>query len=335
MNADRIEHATASVSGRIPWLVLAIEIETMTLRALIVVGILLIVMMAAHRLTRVAVRPKAVPMISAKAVDSEPQGTHTLVAPLRGEPLIASAPILTMQSRMGDREAADRLFAESRQCLKFRLLDSFFGKVGYAKWLANNEAYLASVDQAERERITTAIATNLDFIESSRDLCAGIGADFNDGRIYNTALIAARLGNDDATACLLASPYDLPKRTPAEAREFDREAMALGQASLQRGSWKTVLAMAQIYSYNGIEGQTGPVSHLSEVNFLKMIRLERRGVPDGTADAAQLDRMIAAVEPTVPRNDSAATERWADDMFLRFFRSSGPPPPLTSVACDH
>jgi hypothetical protein len=214
-------------------------------------------------------------------------------------------------------------------------MKSFFKGVDYPTWLVNNQKLLAAMDQPRRNLVMSQVEANIHLVETSSRLCANADTGLSERQFFGIAFAAARLGNDDATACLLSVPYDPPKMTPAQSDAFDAEAMALGQRALDHGNWNTVLAMQHVYSAVGAEGQLPPVSHINHADFLKVVSLQLRGTPPTSSQRLPLEREIAAVEATVTPAEKFAAERWADDLYARVFFASGPAPSPESVACDY
>jgi hypothetical protein len=305
-------------------------------RILIVALFLVIMLLVSLRLDNQASVQIKLPSNSAVLPESHGgSDISSKTAPPMWEPLESSGPTLMQLARMGDRSAADRLFAESRQCLKAGRMKSFFKGVDYATWLVNNQKLLESMDQSRRNLVMSQVEANIHLVETSSRLCANADTGLSEGQIYGIAFAAARLGNGDATACLLSAPYDPPKMTPAQSDAFDAEAMALGQRALDHGNWNAVLAMQHVYSAVGAEGQLPPVSHINHAYLLKVVSLQLRGTPPTSSQLLPLEREVAAVEATVTPAEKFAAERWADDMYARVFFASGPAPGPESVACDY
>ena len=315
------------------WLVS--EVKSMLRRLLVVVLFLVIMLLVSFRLKKqatVQIKPVSTSAVLPESHDSS--DLNPKVAPPMWESLKISAPTLMELARLGDRSAADRLLAESRQCLEVSRLKKFFRGVDYATWLVNNQKLLETMDQPRRNLVMSQVKANINLVETSSQLCVNADTDLSDGQIYDILFTAARLGNDDATACLLSAPYDPPKMTPAQSKAFDTEAMALGQRALDHGNWNTVLAMKHVYSAMGVEGQVGPVSHINHADFLKVLSLQLRGTPHTSLNLLPLERQIEAIEATVTPAEKFSAERWADDMYARIFFASGPAPSQGSGGCD-
>lgn len=269
---------------------------------------------------------------------THPMGGPTINAPLVAPPpwmpLQASEPTLTKLATMGDRSAAERLFVEARRCLKARRLKAFFKGKNYETWAADNRQYLEAKDSASRDRIMAGVKANIALVNTYDRLCGDTDAILADGQFYQIAFAAARLGDDDATACILSGFYDPPKMTPMQAAAFDDEAMELGRRALTHGHWNTVLALETVYGVSGIEGQTGPVSHLNAADYLRVLNLQWRGTPRGTPESSALAQQIQAVEARVTPAEKFAAERWADETYAQSFSASGPVTNADTGGCD-
>jgi hypothetical protein len=272
------------------------------------------------------------PALAEPGSEQPPEATPDLPPPW--ESLQTSEPTLWKLASMGNRPAAERLFVETKQCLKARRLKEDFKGQTYDSWAAANQTYLQSMDSAKRAQTSEKVRANIALGDAYERLCGNIKDIHAEERFYPIAFAAARLGDDDATACILSGFYSPPKMTPDEAVAFDREAMDLGRRALANGHWNTVLALEMVYGYSGVEGQAGPVSHLNYVDYLKVLNLHWRGLPRGTPESSQLARQIEAVEGHVTPAEKFAAERWADETYAKSFSDSGPLLNGDSVGCD-
>lgn len=305
------------------------------LRRLAIVAVLLVILIAvalrAHHDVRTSPTPihRAIPQSNGDQVVSVPPALPPPWAPLQ-----ASEPTLWKLASAGDRPAAERLFVETLQCLKARRAKDFFKGKTYETWAAGNQAYLQAMDSAKRERTMEGVKANIALGNAYERLCGNTDAILADGRFYPIALAAARLGDDDATACILSGFYDPPKMTPSQAAAFDSEAMELGRRALARGHWNTVLALETVYAAMGVEGQTGPVSHVNPADYLRVLNLQWRGTPRGTPESSALAKQIEAVEAEVTPAQKFAAERWADETYAKSFSASGPVTNADTGGCE-
>lgn len=306
------------------------------LRRLLILALFLVIMLLIYFRSSgdvtVARRGVSTPSVLSKPEYVNSPGPRT---PPLWQPLQVSQSTLMELASSGDRTAADRLFAESMRCLKAIRMKDFFKGMDHAAWLAENRKLLEAMDPPTRARTMTTVNANIELIETSSQLCENAKAGLSDGQIYGIALAAARLGNDDATACLLGGFYDPPKMNPEQAQAFHIEAMKLGRRALNNGNWNTVLALQTVYATVGVEGQTGPVSHISHADYLKVLSLLLRGTPRNASELLPLEQQVKALELTLSPADRFAAERWADDMYARVFFASGPAPSMNSTGCDY
>ncbi|HEY9111978.1 MAG TPA: hypothetical protein VIM92_09420, partial [Rhodanobacteraceae bacterium] len=153
--------------------------------------------------------------------------------------------------------------------------------------------------------------------------------DFNDGRIYQAALQAARAGDADATACLLVAPWEAPDLKPDQGREYAREVMQLAADGLRQGKWNVALAMGFIYapwrvdgvgSHVGYQGFLKTPDPVKELQYSELIRL---GTPDNSPEAVSLDRGLSMMRGRLSPAQQAVAEQWAEKTYASYFLHSG------------
>lgn len=301
--------------------------------AIAILLVAIVVAVALHTRRGPRVSPSQDRAETTQAVDPQP-GNGQPGLPPRWEPLRTSEPILWGLAARGNRPAAERLFVEAKQCLEARRMHDFLKSHTYESWLAHKQPLMRTMSAAEREQFMEAANARFELGNSYDRLCGNADTLLAHGQFYRYALTAARLGDDDATACVLSGLFDPPTTTPMEAAALDAEAMALGQRALERGHWKTVLALKNVYSLQGFEGQAGPVSHISRADYLKMLYLQSLGTPHGTADSSALAQQIQATEAEVTSAQKFSAERWADETYARYFSRSGPVMNADMSGCD-
>ncbi|HET6433875.1 hypothetical protein [Dyella sp.] len=290
-----------------------------------VAGLLAVLALLAFRFRHDAGAPA--PPINAAATPTQhrEKPDPRLVAPPPWAPLQSSAPTLWKLGFRGHRAAAGRLFNEARQCLMARDAKDFFRGQTFDAWASSHQPYLQSLDPRARADTVAGVKSRIVLAGAYERLC-GDHADavLAHGSIYFMALSAARLGDDDATACILANAFDAPTMDPSQAAAFDREAMALGQRALTHGHWNTVLALQTVYGASGVEGQVGPVSHIDAVDYLKVLYLTAHGTPQDTPESSGLAKRIDMVTSTqgITPSQAFAARRWADETYARFFSAS-------------
>ncbi len=249
------------------------------------------------------------------------------VEPPLGMPLTDSYQPLSERAQAGDAKAAIRLFDDLSECLHVSRLDAAFRADIKDKnsFLNNPDNFGLSAKQQTKD--LDAIQRELDEIRRADMLCGTLPDDFNDGRIYQAALEAARTGDANATACLLMSPYDTPRPTPEEGREYATEVMRLAANGLRQGNWNVALAMPFIYSYwigdAGPSGYFGFLIQPDPVKELQYSELIRLGTPDNTPVAAGLDRRSSMLRSKMSFAQQAAADRWAQETYARYFLHSG------------
>lgn len=251
------------------------------------------------------------------------------VEPPLGIPLANSYQPLSERAQAGDTNAAIRLFDGLSECLHVARLDAAFKADIMNKNSFLNNPHSFSLSTKDESKTLDVIQKELDEIRRTDVLCGHLPDDFNDGRIYQAALQAARAGDADATACLLMAPYDTPRPTPGQGREYADEVMQLAEDGLRRGNWNVASAMRFIYSPIFVDG-TG--SHAGYQGFLKMpdpvkelqySELIRLGTPEGSPEAANLDRGLSIMRSTLNSMQQGIAERWAEKTYASYFLHSG------------
>lgn len=249
--------------------------------------------------------------------------------PPLGMSLATSYQSLARRARAGDTEAAVRLFDDLSECLHVSRLDTAF-KAG----IKNKNSFLnnpggSRLSANEQTRDLDVIQQERDEIQRADVLCGNLPDDFNDGRIYQVALQAARVGDADATACLLMAPFDTTRPTPEQGREYVDEVTQLAEDGLRRGNWNVASAMRFIYSPWSIDGIGSRAGYqvflktpdpVKELQYSELIRL---GTPDDTPEAAHLDRGLSMMRSTLSSAQQGIAERWAERTYTRHFLQSG------------
>lgn len=249
--------------------------------------------------------------------------------PPLGTPLVTSYQSLSKRALAGDNEAAIRLFDDLSECLRVTRMQALFqADIKDKNSFLNNPGGL-HFSGKEQTRDLDVIQKELDEIQRADVLCGNLPDDFNDGRIYQAALRAAHAGDANATACLLIAPYDTPRPTPEQGREYAAEVMQLAEDGLRQGNWNVAQAMTFIYSsmsYDGMAshlGYQGFLKRLDPVKELQYSELIRLGTPGNTPEAAGLDRRLSMLRNTMTLAQQAAADRWAQETYARYFLQSG------------
>lgn len=251
------------------------------------------------------------------------------VEPPLGMSLTDSYQPLLERARAGDAKAAIRLFENLSECLHVSRLDAAFrADIKDKNSFLNNPGGF-QLSAKEQTKDLNVIQKELDEIQRADVLCRNLPDDFNDGRIYQAALQAARAGDADATACLLMAPYDSPRPTPKQGREYTAEVMRLAEDGLHQGNWNIASAMRFIYaswyvdgtgSHVGYQGFLKTPDPVKELQYSELIRL---GTLDNTPEAASLDRGLSMMRSTLSPAQQAAADRWAQKTYASYFLHSG------------
>ncbi len=231
------------------------------------------------------------------------------------------------------------MFTETSTCLRVARLDAAFQAD-----LKDKNSFLNNPDGFHEDAKQK--AADIDVIEKEMDeirqvdpLCANMPADFNDGRIYQVALEAARAGDSKATACLLLAQHDSPRVTPQQGRAYAAEVMQLADDGLRRGDWNVALAMPFVYSSRTVDnfsshlGYAGFLMRPDPVKQLEYSELIRLGTLNGSPVAARLDRRLSLLREMLSPAQRAEADRWAQETYATYYSHSGPVDPET-MPCD-
>jgi hypothetical protein len=255
---------------------------------------------------------------------------HTLpVEPPLGMSLTDSYQPLSERAQAGDPKAAIRLFDDLSECLHVSRLDAAFKADIKDKNSFLNNPGSFGFSAKEQTRDLDVIQQELDEIQRADVLCRNLPDGFNDGRIYQAALQAARAGDADATACLLVAPWEAPELKPGQGREYAHEVMQLAETGLQQGNWKVASAMRFIYapwhvdgvgSHVGYQGFLKTPDPVKELQYSELIRL---GTPDNSPEAVSLDRGLSMMRGRLSPAQQAVAEQWAEKTYASYFLHSG------------
>lgn len=252
------------------------------------------------------------------------------VEPPPGMPLATSYQRLLERAQAGDTKAAIRLFESLSECLHVsRLNAAFRADIKDKSSFLNNPGGF-QLNAKEQTKDLDVIQKELDKIQRADVLCGNLPDDFNDGRIYQAALRAARAGDADATACLLVAPYDAaPRLTPEQGRGYATEVMRLAEDGLHQGNWNIASAMRFIYaswsvddvgSHVGYQGFLKTPDPVKELQYSELIRL---GTLDNTPEAVSLDRGLSIMRSKMSLAQRAAADHWAQETYASYFLHSG------------
>lgn len=251
------------------------------------------------------------------------------VEPPLGMSLTDSYHPLSERAQAGDAKAAIRLFDDLSECLHVSRLDTVFRADIKDKNSFLNNPGGSPLSAKQQTEDLDVIQNELNEIQHADVLCGNLPDDFNDGRIYQAALQAARAGDADATACLLMAPYDSPRPTPEQGQEYATEVMRLAANGLHQGNWNIASAMRFIYaswsvddigSHVGYQGFLKTPDPVKELQYSELIRL---GTLDNTPEAVSLDRGLSMMRSTLSPAQQGVAEQWAEKTYASYFLHSG------------
>lgn len=237
------------------------------------------------------------------------------------------------QAAMGDKTAASRLFSEEATCLTVGSLRRRLPEDTYQTWLSVHQAWLMSRSAEDQIAIKQRAEAKYETLAANAALCANLDPSFDDGRVYDSALLAAKGGDDMATACLIEAPWAFRPMSNDEASAFDETRLALAEQAMRHGSWTAVSALRDLYSSTGRSNQIPGHVHMSRYDELRMRYLEQLGrQQSGVVDAAA-DHAVEVGEIDVMPTDVARASAWARQMFTDSFSRGGPPLSTSEDAC--
>ncbi|QWT21554.1 hypothetical protein KPL74_05995 [Bacillus sp. NP157] len=308
-------------------------ILVIALAAAVAVGTAALVLRTSHSTGDSDARPR-----SGEAVAGASPGEASTALPPQGVPLRTSFARLYGEAASGNPIAAERLFGEAAACLHTATVRESLDHLARRQdWLTTSSGYFEAEGEAGKARqakLLDEVAQNIQRVEASANACEGTDALLANGRIYEFARVAAEQGDDTAAACLLTPVFPGRHLSDAEGRAYRDDAMRLGKAAIDRGSWQAVEAMLSTYNPPYPAGYEVYLAQIDPAGRLRYTRLLRMGTPDGSQFAQTLDQAIAMLAASVgPEGDDAARE-WASQAFQKSFFYSGPPDP-SFTSCFH
>jgi hypothetical protein len=282
-------------------------------------------------------RPPQVPArVAVTAPERAPSPRPVVAArhllPIANASLPANRVNLQEYAEEGDAAAASRLFNDMAWCIERPRMQKWLSDLqSDPVWNRSTEAYFHGRfldDPARQQEARAIIERNAQRVRETPWMCEGTETMLADGSIYETMLLAARLGDTAASACALVAPYRGPKLTPEQATAYASETRRYAEAALRKGSWANVSALAtvsgRLLSDGGDAGYGAYTYRSDQAMQLRYWALMRHGMADGTADAKTLDGGIAAMSASVTPAQRNEALRWADETYVKYFTSSGP-----------
>jgi len=234
---------------------------------------------------------------------------------------------------MGNKAAAVRLFNEQAICQRVSALKTRLHEDSYETWLSVHGAWLASRSAEDQVGIKQRTQAKYQALDENKELCTHVDASFNDGRIYDAALQAAKDGDAVATACLIEAPWPTHSMSDTDASAFDQQRLALADRDIEHGSWRAVSAMRDLYSSTGSANQIPGHAHLSRYDELRMSYLEQMGRQQAGVPDASADHSVELAEIDVAPEDAARAKGWAKQVYSTSFVHTGPPSSSAENAC--
>jgi hypothetical protein len=255
--------------------------------------------------------------------------TPRTIPPL-GAPLIASEAALDLSAKDGNSAAASRLFRETRQCLSSQYINKRLVRLMKDKgWQSNGGAILGWLNgEATREdaKALESAESMQRKLDSTSQLCEGIGSELDDGRVYRSALQAAKLGDDVATACYMTGQFNVPASlmTNVYGQAYRANALQLADAGVARGSWPVVRALVSVYSgtpYGGLTNYLFKDDPSLELRYTLLLRL---GTSDDDASAKPLDQRITFLNSRLGADIAREEGMHSIAIYKKSFIAQGP-----------
>jgi len=283
-------------------------------------------------LATAGIRPTAQSATSDHPVRSaNPVATDATLPPTKS--LGDSYAALAGQAAMGNKAAAIRLFNEQAICQRVLALKSRLQEDSYETWLSVHGAWLASRSAEDQVGIKQRAQAKYQTLDENKELCTHVDASFNDGRIYDAALQAAKDGDAVATACLIEAPWPTRSMSDTDASAFDQQRLALAERGIKHGSWRAVAAMRDLYSSTGAANQIPGHSHLSLYDELRMSYLEQMGWQQAGFMNAAADHSVELAEIDATPGDAERAKGWAKQVYANSFAHAGLPWSPAENAC--
>jgi len=222
---------------------------------------------------------------------------------------------LIAQARSGDATASERLYDDTRLCRRAAQSEN------QANAELNAPTEGLSAEQAEqRAEMLTRIQRDLD---QSHDVCAGAYGDAVKRNAEEIALLAARAGNQAASACYVRGDFRDEQLSSEDAlSQFKANSAALIDAALRNGSWQMISTLAiAAYGNSRHHGPQPPIAMRDMAKGYAYIKLQQLAATGDLAieKGRQLQNIIDSAE--VPPEAISEGDRWARDMQARFFHT--------------
>lgn len=219
-------------------------------------------------------------------------------------------------ARAGDRQAASRLFVETRRCEKASI-----AKHAATFELNSLKADLSSDQASEADSMLSNIEHELEVTEED---CGDVTDEQLASAVYEVMLQAANLGDNDAAICYAGAFFDADASslTPEGIESYRKNAMRLIQSRFEQGDWRSVTLMASAYGNLKRRGLFAQLVESDRKQYLAYLQLLSLGATGEYANTirSQIESMTTSGE--LSGGDVAEEEQWAKTMYGAYFHGS-------------
>ena len=230
-----------------------------------------------------------------------------------------------------DKGGIPSQYATSPQKL-YRHVSKCYARQSFEKFFKSNQADPDSIfnNREKQEKLTDIkrayFESDLDLMNSAKAECAAwdskVSGDLVGVQLYTAALNAALAGDDNATACLINSPWTLPKEDSyafaALADSFKASVDALVQRGIENGNWKVVTASVRAYRERVGIGAMMPGNEAKAYYFARLGQIG--SVNDELASSFGYDASNFA--KLAPKTDVASAESAALHDYNSYFNNT-------------
>ena len=246
-------------------------------------------------------------------------------------PLVTVFDQYSAAANQGSLSAASELFEESRECILVHRIDAQMA------WLQSDKNSFVNAPEKDGPLLSSHLEKMEGArrrAESSRVMCQGFERKVTTKNIYDIALTAARLGDNSASACFMASPWTVANADMDRAKgaKYKTAAEYLATHVIEKGDWHFVQAMVAASAPGMRYGYAAYIQSEDASAQLRYSMLLRFGVAPNSDDAKNLDRAISILSDSLRPEQVGKADEWAHDMFNRYYISQARPTVLS--ACD-
>ena len=240
-------------------------------------------------------------------------------------PLLSVFNELKSRADSGDGAAASRLFHDVESCRRLRFAQEV-GDLLIRHSLNEPTTNKSAEELIQQDQSLDRTQKMINFVRDNTTMCAGVSPNEIDATVP-IMLLAAQSGDLPALDCyvgleITSVPGNLIDH-PEWLTQYKHNALALAQSALERGDWHVVKLLEFAYSSgSGGSELLGYVTgrHPDPEQAYRYQKLQRLGASGDYA--AQLDSMYPLVDSSLNRQQIAAADAWAQDVYSRYFQGT-------------